>query len=239
MSSSRASVLFITGTDTGVGKTMLTCAIAAALHERGVRVGVYKPIETGCRAGDHGLEAADTIQLVAAAGGRQALASASSYTFEMPAAPLIAAEAAGTSIDPLRLVADFERLAADYEVVLVEGAGGLLVPIADHYTYLDLAQQLCSPVLSVVGSRLGCINHALLTSRMLLYAGLGPAARVLNTLEPGDTSARAAETHRCTIARFTAGTDVGIFPHVRPEDHGRWDHLAALARKHLALDRLL
>jgi dethiobiotin synthetase len=235
----RANVLFVTGTDTGIGKTTVTCALAAALDERGVRVGVYKPLETGCPTRDESLELADTVKLVAAAGGRQTPGSANSYAFALPAAPLIAAEAAGSSVDPLRLAADLERLAATHDVVLVEGAGGLLVPIADNYTYLDLARQSRAKVLCVVGSRLGCINHALLTSRMLVYAGFAAPARVLNTLEPGAAAQAAAARNRDAIARFSAGLDAGIFPHLAPEDRERWDRLAALARAHLALDKIL
>jgi len=240
MSDSRSrKALLVTGTDTGVGKTMLTCAIARALVERGSRVGVYKPVETGCSVVAGGLLAEDVEKLLAAAGGGQAVETAITYRFALPAAPLVAAAEARETIDPLRIIAGYESVARDYDIVLVEGAGGLLVPIADNYTYLDVARQLALPVLCVVGSRLGCINHALLTLRMLLYSGVRCVGYAMNVLDADKATYDAAASNQRTIARFTAARYVGSFPFVAPNERGNWNRLGSLAAKHLELDAII
>jgi dethiobiotin synthetase len=234
--------LFVTGTDTGVGKTLVTCAITAALRARGMDVGVYKPAETGCRRDGDCLTGEDCGRLVAAAGHAQTVEETASYLFELPAAPLVAAEAAGARIDPARIVGGVERLGHQHEFVLVEGAGGLLVPIAEGYAYLDLARELALPVVVVVGSRLGCINHALLTLGALERVELETAGWVLNamTAATGDAEADAVTaTNRRTIARFTAQRDLGAFPFVEPSARDDPEALGRLAAEHLDLDGLL
>jgi dethiobiotin synthetase len=159
--------------------------------------------------------------------------------FEMPAAPMVAAEAAGVHIDPLALVAGFQRVADRHEFVVVEGAGGLLVPIADGCTFLDLARMLSLPVLCVVGSRLGCINHALLTLRALQTSGVPCAGYVLNEIcRPGDGSPT-TDSNRAAIRRFTGQKDLGVLPYVSESVRENWDELGALAQRNLDLDRLL
>lgn len=230
--------LFVTGTDTGVGKTIITCAIARALLERGLRVGVYKPVETGCAPGDETLHAADAEKLVAAAGSSQSV-PAISHRFALPAAPLVAAAAAQETIEPLKLIADYQNVAHGHDIVLVEGAGGLLVPITDNFTYLDFVRQLGLPVLCVVGSRLGCINHALLTLRVLLHAGVRCAGYAMNVLEADAEATEIAESNRRTIARFTAARAVGVFPFVAADERDSWESLSALATKHLDIDAMI
>jgi dethiobiotin synthetase len=244
--STRRRPMFVTGTDTGVGKTLVTCAIVGALRARGLDVGVYKPVETGCRrhardgvvaAHAPELVAEDVPKLVAAGGGAQPLESAASYLFEMPAAPLVAAEDAGVRVEPRRIAADFSRLAEGKDVVVVEGAGGLLVPLAPGYAYLDLARELDAAVVCVVGSRLGCVNHALLTLAVLEHAHarvLGfivnqPAAATRMTREPS------AESNRATIRGFTRQVDLGLFPHVDAHRRDDYEWLARLASEHLDL----
>jgi len=193
----------ITGTDTGAGKTLVGCALVAALRARGLRVSVYKPVETGCAEVAGQLVGEDCVRLAGAAGDVGRAPEVASYRFALPAAPLVAAEAAGNTIDPQRLVADFARLLdGGTNVVIVEGAGGLMVPIADGFTYLDLARRLDLPILCVVGSRLGCINHALLTLRAIETAGLRSAGYVVNCMDPGEQALAAARSNRATIARF-------------------------------------
>jgi dethiobiotin synthetase len=228
--------VLITGTDTGVGKTMVSCAVVAALHARGLDVAVYKPVETGCSANQGRLEAADATKLVAAAGGRQAGESATGYRFALAAAPLVAAEAAREPIDPQRLTSDLRRLAADHEIVVVEGAGGLLVPIAERYTYLELARDLALGVVCVVGSRLGCINHALLTLSVLESARVSMHGFVTNQLEAGDVARDFAQSNRRTIGRFTQQRDLGLFPHVESPVHGDYAALGRIAERALVLD---
>jgi dethiobiotin synthetase len=226
--------VFVTGTDTGVGKTLVSCAIAAALSATR-RVGVYKPVETGCETRNGALHPSDAAALVAAAGARQPLVSAVGRTFALPAAPLVAAEAAGERVDPLELTAGFARVARDHDFTLVEGAGGLLVPIADATTYLDLARALALPVLCVVASRLGCINHALLTLRVLDASGLPVLGFVVNEIE-SDGGAEMASSNRRSIERFTRHRCLGAWPRIEePAARAQPATLARVARESLDL----
>jgi len=230
--------LLLTGTDTSIGKTMVSCAIVAALRARGVDVGVYKPAETGCASQGGVLTGADCERLAAAAGGRQPAARVASYLFELPAAPLVSAETAGSRIDPVLLERDFRTIAAEHERVIVEGAGGLMVPIADGFTYLDLALRLRLSVVCVVGSRLGCINHALLSLAALRAGGLRVSGYIVNCLSPADGETVSAESNRRTIERFASERDLGMFPFVPEHRRDDYRFLAELAEQHLALDLL-
>ncbi|MEE2665117.1 MAG: dethiobiotin synthase [Myxococcota bacterium] len=240
--SAPARGLFVTGTDTGVGKTLVSCAVLRALRRRGRLVGVYKPVETGCPSDAEGRRyGEDCRRLLAAADTGQPESSVASALYPIPAAPLVSAEAEHASIDPDLLVRDFEKLAADYDSVLVEGAGGLLVPIAPAFTYADLAERLGLPVLVVVGSRLGCLNHALLTLAELERRGLRVAGYVLNALEGGESrpdAPHALATHRDTLSRFCAAADLGQMPFVAPAARDDFDALAAAAESQLELARL-
>jgi dethiobiotin synthetase len=223
------AAILVTGTDTGIGKTMVTCAMAAALVRRGLSVGVYKPVETGCARENDRLFGADARRLAAAAGGAQAEAAVTGYLFEMPAAPLAAARAAGKVVDPRRLEQDVVTLEREHRVTLVEGAGGLLVPIADEYTYLDLALRVSLPVIVVVGSKLGCVNHALLTMKVLAGAGVRALGYVLNQLASDTEASPSVDSHRELISAFTDTPCLGVFPFVQSGSHSNLAHLATLA----------
>lgn len=231
--------LFVTGTDTGVGKTQVACAILAALHSRGRRIGVYKPAETGCPSDSQGrLHGDDCRRLLAAAQTGQSEASVAAALYSIPAAPLVSAEAAGEQIDPDRLVQGYTAVAAEYESVLVEGAGGLLVPIAPGFTYADLAGRLGLPVLVVVGSKLGCLNHALLTLAELEHRGLHTAGYILNAVESGADASHAVATNRDTLARFATASDLGLLSHLAPAMREDCRLLAQRAEQDLSLDAL-
>lgn len=175
------SVVLVTGTDTGIGKTVVTCAVAASLARRGRRVGVMKPAETGCAP-----DAEDAIALRIAAGDPSDLDTVCPYRLPEPLAPLLAAERAGVTIDVDALVERARRRAAATDVLLVEGAGGLLVPLTRGASFADLAARLDARVLVVVGSRLGAINHALLTFEALARRDITTAGYVVNRLGPPD-----------------------------------------------------
>jgi dethiobiotin synthetase len=167
------SGLFVTGTDTGVGKTVVTCALARAWRARGMDVGVMKPAETG--VGPAG--PLDALALRAAAASSDALEDVCPEAFALPAAPAVAAAAEGRCVDLGRIRATAERLRARHEALLVEGAGGLLVPLAADFSMADLARELGLPVLVVARASLGTINHTLLTleaiaARRLELAGV-------------------------------------------------------------------
>jgi dethiobiotin synthetase len=233
-----SSVVFVTGTDTGVGKTLVTSAIAACLRAEGRRVGVYKPVETGCEELGGRRIGRDCQRLRAAAGGRQDVATVATYLLTQPAAPMVAAAAEDVTVDPARIERDLAAVRAAHDVTLVEGAGGLLVPITDGVTYLDLARRLGLPVLVVVGSRLGCINHALLTLGALASADLRCVGYVLNCIDPSNDGPASPARNRAAIAAFTTARELGLFPYVAQDARDDFRRLAELARKALRLDTI-
>jgi dethiobiotin synthetase len=177
---------FITGTDTNVGKTYVTCALAARARAQGLRVFAFKPIETGCLPGVDGkLVGADQEQLCEAAGGWQKGPLRGVYQVELPAAPLVAAEAERAVID-VEVVLRVARQGADgAAVTLVEGAGGWRVPITQAKDMGALAGALGFPVVVVARAGLGTINHTLLTIEVVERDGLAVAGVVLSA-RPSD-----------------------------------------------------
>ncbi len=167
---------FVTGTDTGVGKTLATAALLRRLREAGISVAGMKPIAAGAIAGPEGPANEDAVLLQAEASVRHPYAIVNPWLFEPAIAPHIAAEEAGIAIDTDRIVAAHARLCQGAEVVFAEGAGGFLVPLNATRSCAELPALLGMEVLLVVGLRLGCLNHALLTAaaietRSLLFAG--------------------------------------------------------------------
>ncbi|MFN7085136.1 MAG: dethiobiotin synthase [Burkholderiales bacterium] len=176
---------FVTGTDTGVGKTLMACALLHAFAARGARVVGMKPVAAGARRTARGLRNDDVDRLVAAGNVTAPLAWINPYCFEPPVAPHIAACAAGVAIELPRIANACRELAAIADTVIVEGAGGFCVPLNARETTADLAQSLGLPLLLVVGMRLGCLNHALLTAQAARARGLVLAGWVANQIEPG------------------------------------------------------
>jgi len=159
---------FVSGTDTGVGKTLVGRALVHALRARGVDVGVLKPIETG--VGDAG--PGDAIALRDAACVSDSLDDVCPQRFALPAAPTVAAAAENRCVDLSAVQLAFARIVARHEFVVVEGAGGLLVPAAEGVTMADLAARLALPVIVVARAALGTINHTLLTLEAAAARGL-------------------------------------------------------------------
>lgn len=180
--------LFITGTDTGVGKTFVTALIARSLIESGKQVGVYKPIASGCeRIGDR-LVAEDAERLRAAAGGKLEIDDVCPQRFAAPLAPHLAARAEGKVVDAELLRTGISVWKDRCEIVLVEGAGGLMSPISDVDYVADLAFDLGYPLLVVAPNGLGVINQTLQTliTASTFRDGLDVAGIVLNDLQPQD-----------------------------------------------------
>ncbi len=169
---------FVAGTDTGVGKTVVTAALAVCLRRRGVSVGVMKPVETGCGASFAGPSDAERLRACLADDDPGAVLSP--YQFPAPLAPLAAARQVGAVISLDRIVDAYGRLAARHRSVLVEGAGGLLVPLTDHEDMRDLIARLALPVVLVGRCALGGVNHALLTLEALRTRKIPVLALVLN-----------------------------------------------------------
>lgn len=171
---------FVTGTDTGVGKTLISCALLYAFSASGKSVAGMKPVAAGCD--EDGLNE-DVKNLRAATNILASLGQINPYSFLHPIAPHIAAHNAGVQINLQRILESFHELAAQAEVVIVEGAGGFLVPLNDTQDIADLAVALGLPVILVVGMRLGCLNHALLTVRAINDCGLECAGWVANVID--------------------------------------------------------
>ena len=176
--------VFVTGTDTGVGKTLVSAALVRRLAQLGRRVGVMKPVETGVEAGlsDH----SDAARLMAA-GVNDSLDLVSPYRFAAPVAPYAAAAAQGRVIELSEIVRQYDALAVRYSCVVVEGAGGLLVPMGTEWDISDLISRLGLPVLLVGQVGLGGINHALLTLEALARRQLPVLALLLNETTPSST----------------------------------------------------
>ena len=176
--------VFVTGTDTGVGKTVIAAALTRALVARGLRVAVMKPIASGSDPTPQGLRNSDALALMAAANVPAPYEVVNPYCFLPPISPHIAAREAGVAIDLTVLRARFDSLATASDCVIVEGAGGWLAPVSDTATMADLAAALGLPVLLVAGLRLGCLNHALLTRESLATRGVAFAGWIANAIEP-------------------------------------------------------
>ena len=174
---------FVTGTDTGVGKTLLSCALLHAFAARGLRVTGMKPVAAGATLRDGVLINDDVEQLIAASTVDAPRALLNPYCFEAPIAPHVAAMIEKNTIKINYLCECYQQLAALAQCVVVEGAGGFCVPLNDRESGADLAQQLALPVILVVGMRLGCLNHALLTAQAIRARGLQLAGWVANHVD--------------------------------------------------------
>jgi dethiobiotin synthetase len=210
--------VLVTGTDTGVGKTYVACLLARALRRRGARVAVLKPAETGVTTAPE-----DAIRLRAAADDPAPLDDVCPYRLRAPLAPAVAARAEAVTIDVDAVVALAARRAAAADVLLVEGAGGLLVPLAGRTTYLDLATQLRLPLLIVAANRLGTVNHCALTARVAAAAAVAVRGFVLSA--PVAETDPSAATNAATIADLTGLPCLAVLAHGAGDEAG-----GALAR---------
>lgn len=178
---------FVTGTDTGVGKTLVAAALLHRLAERGLRCAGMKPVAAGCVHTDAGWRNDDALQLLAHGNVALEYDEVNPYALPAACAPHLAAREVGVSLDVATLHRAYERLATRAEWVIVEGAGGWQVPLNDDETLADLAVRLQLPVILVVGLRLGCLNHALLTAEAIARRGARLAGWVANTVDPAMT----------------------------------------------------
>ena len=205
--------LFVTGTDTGVGKTFVGCALAHAWRAAGRTVGVVKPVETGVEG-----EPEDARALAQAAGDDSPLDDLCPYRFRAPLAPSVAAALEERAIDVDRIATLIERRARGVDVLLVEGAGGLLVPIVGTTTWLDLVVRLRLPMVLVAANRLGTVNHSALTARVAASAGVTIAGFVLS--QPVTVTDVSAASNAETIGALTSLRCLGVLPHLERPDLG-------------------
>jgi dethiobiotin synthetase len=205
--------IFITGTDTGVGKTFFSCGLAALLKADGYRVGVMKPAETGCVEKDGQLFPDDAWRLKQASGCAEAIDTICPYRLPEPLAPSIAAERAGVEFDVDHLLDVCRDISAKHDITLVEGSGGLMVPLVPSFTFADFARVAKLPIIVVAANKLGVINHLLLTLEHAGCKGLRTLGYVLNQLSR--EIALAAESNREVLAGMTGVPCLGELPFVR------------------------
>ena len=212
MAGERAAGIFVTGTDTGVGKTLVSLALIAAFRKAGLKVGALKPIETG--VGEAG--PLDAIALRDAAGSTDSLATICPLQFALPAAPNAAADAEDRQVDLAAIDAAYETLAKGRDLMVVEGAGGLLVPIRDDWTMAELARRLDLPLLVVARARLGTINHTALTLEVAASKGL-PVLGVIISHEGGPISAADA-SNLLVLKKLLGDRLIGEIPPLGPTE---------------------
>jgi len=175
---------FVSGTDTGIGKSLASATLLHALRGRGLRAVGMKPLASGCEATVQGWRNEDALALQAASDPRPAYDDVNPFALPNPLAPELAAADAGIRVTLEPIVSAFERLSRQADAVVVEGVGGWAAPLSAELDQADLARALDLPVVLVVGLRLGCINHARLTARAIELDGLRLAGWIANDIDP-------------------------------------------------------
>ncbi len=208
---------FVTGTDTGVGKTLVTAALLRRGRERGLRVAGMKPVASGCDVTPDGLRNEDARLHLQESSVALPYEVVNPLAYEPAIAPHIAAEEAGRPIDFDMIGSNFQKIAAEADFILVEGAGGWRVPLGAGRSLDGLAARLWTPVILVVGLRLGCLNHALLTAESIAARGLRFAGWVGNGIDPAFAR---YERNVETLRELLPAPCLGIVPPLAAPDVG-------------------
>jgi dethiobiotin synthetase len=219
--------VFVTGTDTGIGKTVASCALLHALRAQGLRAVGMKPLASGCEATAAGLRNEDALALQAASDPRPAYGDVNPYALPLPLAPELAARDAGVDVALAPMLAAHARLRASADVVVVEGVGGWAAPLATSLMQADLVLALRVPVVLVVGLRLGCLNHAYLSARTIAADGCKLAGWIGTGIDPG--MARIDDNRALLEARLPAPC-LGWLPWQAPPDAAVLSRLLRLPR---------
>jgi dethiobiotin synthetase len=226
---------FITGTDTGVGKTVIAGTLIRVLRASGTDACGMKPIETGCIVKGDSLYPSDGMFLLNASGVEEEIGDIVPYRFMTPAAPLVASEREGRDIDVDVIIRAFNHLSSRHQAIVIEGAGGLLVPIRRDYFMLHLAKDLGLPLIVVSRPAIGTINHTLLTVGCALNEGIEVSGIILNFSSPRNGTV-AEETNPSVLESLCRVPLFGPFPYL--EDMGG-ESLEKAALSHLETGELL
>lgn len=217
--------IFVTGTDTGVGKTIVAATLARLLRMNGISVGVMKPVTSGCRE-ENGRLVSDDALLLCQAAGTELSDDVAPYRLREALAPADAARIDGVRIDFSAIKASFDRLAATYQYVIVEGAGGLMVPLSGGLLVADLARELELPLLVVARPGLGTINHTVLTCFSAQQLGLQVAGVIVNGMPDQPGLAEKGAPHQ--IGSLCGASVLGVWPQCGNDDEIEMvDELAA------------
>ncbi len=219
---------YITGTDTGVGKTLASAALLHVLRTRGLRSVGMKPVASGCVETSAGWRNDDALALLEASAPPPEYADLNPYALPQPLAPEIAAREAGVDIELGKIVASYRRLRASADAVVVEGVGGWAAPLSATLDQADLVRALRLPVVMVVGMRLGCLNHARLTARAIVDDGCELAGWIASHVDAG--MARQDENFELLCARIQAPC-WGRLPYAQEPDAGAMSLLLETGRR--------
>jgi dethiobiotin synthetase len=204
---------FITGTDTGVGKTVIAGAFIKTVRAQGVSVGAMKPIETGCSRIGTNLCPTDGMFLRKVAGMDENINQITPYCFEAPVAPSLASEMEGRPVSVSGILEKFNALLQRYHAVVVEGVGGILVPIRKDYFVLDLIKDMALPLIVVARPALGTLNHTLLTVNYALKEGVRVAGVVINLTRKSEGTV-SENTNPLVLRQLSPVPLLGIFPYL-------------------------
>jgi dethiobiotin synthetase len=208
---------FITGTDTGVGKTMIAGALISVLRSLGFKTGVMKPVESGCTRRGNSLVPHDGMFLKKIAQTEDPISDISPSLFESPLSPLAAAGTEKRDVDLLLIKEVFSRMSGKYDALVVEGIGGLMVPLRKDYYALDLARDFGLPLIITARPGLGTINHTLLTVNTAIREGLTVAGVVINYPHPPENDL-AEKTNLPLLRSLLPVRIAGVFPHIEDPD---------------------
>lgn len=220
--------LFVTGTDTGVGKTVASAALLHRLRAAGLRAVGMKPVASGCERTAEGWRNDDALRLQAASDPRPAYADINPYALEAATAPQLAARAMGVRVELAPLVDAHARLAAQCEVVVVEGVGGWAAPLGDGLDQCELPRALALPVVLVVGLRLGCLSHARLTARAIAADGIECIGWIGSSVDP-DFAER--DEYVALLRDALPAPCLGVLPHAASPDPRAMAALLSLPKR--------
>ncbi len=208
---------FVTGTDTEVGKTRISVALIEFLQTQGLAVAGMKPIASGCKQTGHGLRNDDALQLINQSNVGFPYDKVNPYAFEPAIAPHIAADKVGTTIDLSVISENFKQIKKQADAVVVEGAGGWLVPINYKQTMADIAVEINLPIIVVVAIKLGCINHALLTIKAIEMSGLTIQGWIANQAQSNSHS----DEIIYTLQQMIKAPCLGVIPHLKVNESAK------------------
>jgi len=228
--------IFITGTDTGVGKTLIAGGLARVWLKSGKRIGVMKPIESGCVRSDNGLQPQDALFLKEMSYSTDDLDLINPYRLEHPLAPSIAAELEGVEIDLKKIGHIYQQLDLKYDLILVEGAGGLLSPLYKTLNSADLIRLLGIPMIVIARDTLGTINHTLLTVEYARSNGLTILGIIINNLS--STPDLSTKTNPQVIKKLSGLPILGVIPYLPLPQREDLTMIAELIGKYVDTDRL-